>query len=382
MKKLLTIMLALTLILTGFTISPATLKAEAKSLKVSCKTNTIKNKKLTMKKGKTAQLTVKFGKTNVTKKAKYKSSKPSVVKVNKTGKLQTLKKGAVTIKTTYKKKTVSIKVTVKEITKKPANCSHDWDNGKVTRKATCIQTGIKTYTCWNCGKTKTESIPKTDHKITVTKKDSTCTSEGWEKKSCSVCGKVFSEVKYQKVPHDWYDCRFCSNINRDDHTYKVHAKNLYYPKDCPRHYWEYDNCFYCNTPNPQPGILKGWESNYRNQTCRKTNDPYDKVSGHRWNGNHYCNTCSIEEPYWVSDFCGTCCGDIENHNGTTAKQLGITSIKDATWTTLDMSYWNKSAHAHSHFQLNHSIYAASGQGNYASMRHGNIEYAPCIRSSK
>ncbi|MBQ6402121.1 MAG: Ig-like domain-containing protein [Firmicutes bacterium] len=38
--------------------------------------------------------------------------------------------------------------------------SHSWDAGKVTKKATEKQTGIKTYTCKSCKATKTETIPK------------------------------------------------------------------------------------------------------------------------------------------------------------------------------------------------------------------------------
>ena len=37
---------------------------------------------------------------------------------------------------------------------------HKWDKGKVTKKATTKQTGIKTYTCTVCKTTKTEVIPK------------------------------------------------------------------------------------------------------------------------------------------------------------------------------------------------------------------------------
>ena len=40
---------------------------------------------------------------------------------------------------------------------------HSWESGKVTEAATCKKEGTKTYTCKNCGETKTESIPKTEH---------------------------------------------------------------------------------------------------------------------------------------------------------------------------------------------------------------------------
>lgn len=37
---------------------------------------------------------------------------------------------------------------------------HEWDAGKVTKEATEQETGVKTYTCKNCGETKEETIPK------------------------------------------------------------------------------------------------------------------------------------------------------------------------------------------------------------------------------
>ncbi len=41
-----------------------------------------------------------------------------------------------------------------------AQCRHNFGNGKVTKKATCKATGIKTYTCSVCGETKTETIQR------------------------------------------------------------------------------------------------------------------------------------------------------------------------------------------------------------------------------
>ena len=41
--------------------------------------------------------------------------------------------------------------------------NHKWDDGKITTKATCETNGKKTYTCTDCGVTKTETIPATGH---------------------------------------------------------------------------------------------------------------------------------------------------------------------------------------------------------------------------
>ena len=38
--------------------------------------------------------------------------------------------------------------------------SHEWDEGKITKEATEDQEGVRTYTCKDCGATKTEAIAK------------------------------------------------------------------------------------------------------------------------------------------------------------------------------------------------------------------------------
>lgn len=73
---------------------------------------------------------------------------------------------------------------------------HSWDSGKVTEAATCKKEGTKTYTCKNCGETKTESIPKTEHSFDegkITKK-ATCTEDGLKVYTCKSCGETKEEV--------------------------------------------------------------------------------------------------------------------------------------------------------------------------------------------
>lgn len=40
---------------------------------------------------------------------------------------------------------------------------HQWDDGKITTPATCTTAGEKTYTCADCGRTKTETVSATGH---------------------------------------------------------------------------------------------------------------------------------------------------------------------------------------------------------------------------
>jgi Bacterial Ig-like domain (group 2). len=102
-RQILTLMMALMVM---FTMMPNTVEAAAKkNVTVSVST-----KKLAPKKS--AQLKVKYGKKNVTKKAKYKTSNKKVLTVNKKGKITAKKVGKATITVRYGKKTKKVKFTI------------------------------------------------------------------------------------------------------------------------------------------------------------------------------------------------------------------------------------------------------------------------------
>lgn len=63
---------------------------------------------------------------------------------------------------------------------------HKFDNGKITKKATCMQAGTKTYTCSECHITIKESIPKLVHKYSTKITKATTSKNGKIVKTCSV----------------------------------------------------------------------------------------------------------------------------------------------------------------------------------------------------
>ena len=69
---------------------------------------------------------------------------------------------------------------------------------KVTKAATCKETGIKTYTC-SCGDTYTESIAKTAHKFTTKVVAPTYTAQGYTLHTCSVCGNSYKDTYKAKL---------------------------------------------------------------------------------------------------------------------------------------------------------------------------------------
>ena len=85
---------------------------------------------------------------------------------------------------------------------------HIWGEPEITKKATCQEEGVLTYTCSICGETMEDVIPITDHDpVTVPSVPANCQKTGLtEGISCSMCGLVFTpQAILPKTGHTWKD---------------------------------------------------------------------------------------------------------------------------------------------------------------------------------
>ena len=67
---------------------------------------------------------------------------------------------------------------------------HKWDDGTVTKEASCTETGTKVYKCRtheNCGITFTVTLDKLQHELETTKTDATCEGTGSVVTKCTKC---------------------------------------------------------------------------------------------------------------------------------------------------------------------------------------------------
>ena len=76
--------------------------------------------------------------------------------------------------------------------------NHEWDSGVVIKKPTYTETGIKLYTCKNCGTTKTGTIEKL-----------ICTSHVWDD------GVVITEPTYRAEGAKLYTCKNCDTTKTE-----------------------------------------------------------------------------------------------------------------------------------------------------------------------
>ena len=136
--------------------------------------------------------------------------------------------------------------------------AHTWDAGKVTKAATCKDTGEKLYTCTACGETKTEAIAKTNNHTYGSWEKNTAENH---KHTCKVCGNV------ETAAHTWdsgkvtvkptsttkgqtvYTCTLCGETKTVETDYShSHSYGIKWHYDNNMHWHECTGCGSKQTP--------------------------------------------------------------------------------------------------------------------------------------
>ena len=128
---------------------------------------------------------------------------------------------------------------------------HSWNEGVVTTEPTCTERGVKTYTCGDCGATKTEAIDTVDHTYGPWEKN----DENKHKKVCDVCrytayedhswneGVVTTEPTCTERGVKTYTCSTCDATKTEIVGATGHhlTEWIYFDKDTHR-----NNCDVCD----------------------------------------------------------------------------------------------------------------------------------------
>lgn len=153
-----------------------------------------------------------------------------------------------------------------------------WDGGTVTQAATCTGEGVMTYTCTSCGKTRTESIAKTDHSWvwnwTITEK---------------IAGQCL--VRYRTVDI-CSDCGYILNTYVDD-TVEMHNMGA-------------------AVKEGGPVCTAAVKTTYTCQDCGLVESYYDEPTGHQPESWDYstCRICGAHIAHvWVEGKCY--CGAVQ-----------------------------------------------------------------------
>ena len=157
-----------------------------------------------------------------------------------------------------------------------AKTEHTWDSGKITKAATCTESGTKTYTCTSCNTTKTEEIPATgNHQNTELRnvKEATCTEEGYTGDTyCKDCGTKLSSGK---------------TIAKTDHTWD--AGKITKTATCKESGTKTYTCTSCNTTKTEEIPATG---NHQNTELRNVKEATCAQEG--YTGDIYCKDCGTK----------------------------------------------------------------------------------------
>ena len=146
--------------------------------------------------------------------------------------------------------------------------THEWDEGEVTKEATCIEEGQITYSCTSCDEVKFETIAALGHNEVIDEaKEATCTETGLtEGKHCDRCNEVLvQQEEISSLGHsfaDWTivkeatcenqgtkrrDCNNCDHYEEETIEAKEHNYESEVTKPtCVEQGYETFTCTNCN----------------------------------------------------------------------------------------------------------------------------------------
>ena len=220
-------------------------------------------------------------------------------------------------------------------------CQHSWDEGTMVKDATCIEEGLKEWTCTLCGEVRSESVAALGHDY----------ADG----RCSVCGSLEN-----CVDHTWdegvvieeqtcwipgtrlYTCLLCG-ATREEYIYPGH--DIYLAQTiaptctatgkeitkCTRCAYSYDRTLPKIDHSYEPGQVVAptcMEDGYTVYTCSACSAQTQKDlvyhTGHSWSDTT-CTACgAVCEHTYVDGICTAC------HKGGPAYAQGYYLIENAT----------------------------------------------------
>ena len=74
---------------------------------------------------------------------------------------------------------------------------------KVTQEPTCTRSGVRTYTCKECGASYTENFKPLDHAFVITRVEPDCVNAGYTSYHCKECGYAYNEDVRPALGHTY-----------------------------------------------------------------------------------------------------------------------------------------------------------------------------------
>ena len=167
-----------------------------------------------------------------------------------------------------------------------ANCSHNWDNGTITKESSCKEPGSKILTCATCNEEKTETLDK----LETHTYDDACDAE------CNVCGGLrtvshqYSTEWVTTETNHWHECSICG-VKKD---YTPHTAGAIATETAPQ------TCVVCgyviktalgHTHTFGASWVRDADNHWKECACGTKSE----IAAHNWE-NGLCSICGASAP--------------------------------------------------------------------------------------
>lgn len=165
---------------------------------------------------------------------------------------------------------------------------------KITKKATCTEDGVITYTCTECNESYTEKIPATGHKYNDVVTEASCDKGGYTLHTCANCGDSYKDnftaptghkytkttVKHPSCDTDGVSVYTCDTCG-DSYSEVIKAKGHIYASEVTKKANCTDDgvitytCAICGDKYTE--VIKAKGHNYSAEVTKKANCTDDEV---------------------------------------------------------------------------------------------------------
>lgn len=165
---------------------------------------------------------------------------------------------------------------------------------KITKKATCTEDGVITYTCTECNESYTEKIPATGHKYNDVVTEASCDKGGYTLHTCANCGDTYKDDFTAPTGHKYtkttvkqpscdtdgvsvYTCDTCGDSYREVIKAKGHiyASEVTKKANCTDDGVITYTCAICGDKYTE--VIKAKGHNYSAEVTKKANCTDDEV---------------------------------------------------------------------------------------------------------
>ena len=166
---------------------------------------------------------------------------------------------------------------------------HAWDDGVVTKPASCTEKGVKTFSCENCEETYTEELATLEHTFVDEVVAPTCETDGYTVHSCA-CGYSYTDTPVEATGHvygKWYTTVPASEQSLGEDRRDCENCDAFETRDVPK---LNHTCNWVPGDIVEPTCTEGGYTVYTCKCGASKNEDVTEPLGHTYEGG-FCVRC-------------------------------------------------------------------------------------------